>query len=132
MNTRTGDFSLSVVQAMNGLLVVALPLAAGLAFSWPLAKAVLVGALIANLSFLLLKNDLTGLMQGPAQAMKVRFFIKYYLRLSAVAVLLYFLVRYGRLSVLGLLVGLSTVVAAIVVAALSQIKNVYLSGKEAA
>jgi hypothetical protein len=87
--------------------------------------------LIANLSFLFLKNDLTLVMQGPLQAVKFRFFIKYYLRLTVLAVLLYFLVRYGQVRVIGLLLGLSTVVAGIVVAALSQAKAIYFSGKEA-
>lgn len=128
---RQDEFSLTRVQVANWLLLVAMPLAAGLTFSWAMAAAILIGALIANLSFMLLKNDLTKVMQGPLQAVRVRFFIKYYLRLSALAILLYFLVRYGHVHVLGLLVGLSTVVAGIVIAAASQAKNIYLSGKEA-
>lgn len=119
------------VQVVNWLLVMAMPLAAGLAFTWTMALAILIGALISNLSFMLLKNDLTKVMQGPLRAVKIRFFFTYYLRLSALAVLLYFLVRYGHVQVFGLLVGLSTVVAGIVIAAASQARNIYLSGKEA-
>lgn len=111
------DFSLAGLQGVIWLLALALPLAAGLAFSWTVAWAVLLGAVLANLSFILLKNDLTKIMQGPVGAVKVRFFIKYYLRLSALALVLYVLVRYGRVHVLGLLVGLSTVVLGIVIAA---------------
>ena len=125
------EFSLARVQLVNWLLVVVMPLAAGLVFSWTMALAILIGALISNLSFIFLKNDLTKFMKGPLQAVKIRFFITYYLRLSALAILLYFLVRYGHVHVFGLLVGLSTVVAGIVIAAASQAKNIYLSGKEA-
>lgn len=125
------DFSLTKVQVVNWLLMVAVPLAGGLAFSWSMAESILIGTLIANLSFMLMKNDLTRVMQGPLAAVKIRFFIKYYLRLSALAVVLFFLVRYGRVQVLGLLVGLSTVVVGIVVAAAGQAKAIYLSGKEA-
>lgn len=125
------EFSLLRVQLVNWLLLVAAPLAGGLVFSWATAESILIGALIANLSFLFLKNDLTLVMQGPLSAVKFRFFIKYYLRLTVLAVLLYFLVRYGQVRVIGLLLGLSTVVAGIVVAALSQAKAIYFSGKEA-
>jgi hypothetical protein len=125
------EFSLLRVQVVNVLLLVAAPLAGGLAFSWAMAESILIGALLANLSFLLLKNDLSQVMQGPLQAVKARFFIKYYLRLTALAVLLFFLVRYGQVRVIGLLLGLSTVVTGIVVAALSQAKAIYFSGKEA-
>jgi len=100
-------------------------------FSGRIAMAVLIGAAIANASFLLLKKDLTQVMKGPLQAVKVRFFVKYYMRLSVLAIMLYFLVRHGHVHVVGLLVGLSTVVVGIVVAAASQAKDIYLSGKEA-
>lgn len=129
--TQPVDFSLTKVQVVNWLLMVVVPLAGGLAFSWAMAESLLIGTLIANLSFMLLKNDLTRVMQGPPQAVKIHFFIKYYLRLLALAVGLFFLVRYGRVQVFGLLVGLSTVVAGIVVAAVGQAKAIYLSGKEA-
>jgi hypothetical protein len=125
------EFSLARVQVVNWVLAVAMPLAAGMTFSWSIAWAILVGALIANLSFILLKNDLTKVMKGPLQAVKLQFFIKYYLRLSALAIGLYFLVRHGHIHVFGLLVGLSTVVVGIVVAAVSQARNIYITGKEA-
>ena len=125
------EFSLVTVQIVNWLLFIAMPLAAGLTFSWSIAWAILLGALIANLSFTLLKNDLTKIMKGPLQTVKLQFFIKYYLRLSALAVVLYFLVRHGHIHVFGLLVGLSTVVVGILIAAVSQARNIYISGKEA-
>jgi hypothetical protein len=125
------EFSLARVQLVVWLLVFAMPLAAAVTFSWTIAGAILVGGLIANLSFILLKNDLTKVMKGPLQAVKLQFFIKYYLRLSALAIVLYFLVRHGHIHVFGLLVGLSTVVVGIFVAAVSQARNIYFSGKEA-
>lgn len=126
-----GEFSLTTVQVVNGVLGVSLPVIAGLTFSWDIAWAVLLGALIANLSFILLRRDLTKVMQGPLQAVKLQFFFRYYLRLSALAIVLYFLVRHGHINVFGLLVGLSTVVLGILGTALSQARNIYSSGKEA-
>lgn len=125
------EFSLARVQVVNWLLMITMPVAAWLTFSWPIALATLVGALLANLSFTLLKNDLTKVMKGPLRAVRLQFFIKYYLRLSALALLLYFLVRHGHIHVFGLLVGLSTVVVGILVAAVSQARSIYFSGKEA-
>ncbi|MBU4153463.1 MAG: ATP synthase subunit I [Proteobacteria bacterium] len=128
---RQPDFSLNTVLVCNWALLAAMPLAAAMAYSGRIAVAVLIGAVIANASFILLKKDLTQVMKGPMQAVKVRFFIKYYMRLSVLAVMLYFLVRYGQVHVVGLLVGLSSVVVGIVVAAVSQAKDIYFSGKEA-
>ncbi len=125
------EISLTKVLTVNWLLIVTVPLAAGLTFSWSIAWAILVGALIATVSFILLKNDMTKVMNGPIHAIKLQFFIKYYLRLTALAVVLYILVRHGHINVFGLLVGLSTVVLGIVIVAVSQVKNIYLSGKEA-
>ena len=101
-----------------------MPLAAGIFFSWNMAVATLVGALIANISFMVLKNDLSKVMPGPLKAVKIQFFIKYYLRFSALAVLLYFLVRYVHVHVFGLLVGLSAVAVGIFVTAVSQVKTI--------
>lgn len=128
---REPEFSLSTVLVCNWVLLVAMPIAAAMAYSGRIAVAVLVGAGIANASFILLKKDLTQVMKGPLQAVKVRFFIKYYMRLSVLAIMLYYLVRYGQVHVVGLLVGLSSVVVGIVLAAASQAKNIYFSGKEA-
>lgn len=125
------DFSLMTVQVCNWALLVTMTIAAAMTFSARIAVAVLIGSVIANVSFTLLKKDLTQVMKGPLQAVKVRFFIKYYMRLSVLAVMLYFLVRYGQIHVVGLLVGLSSVVVGIVVAAASQAKGIYFSGKEA-
>lgn len=124
------DFPLAKVQLFNWLLLAVLTGAAALAYSLKCAEGLLVGGLIANVSFLLLKNDLMKIFQGPVQAVKVRFFIKYYFRLSALAVLLYFLVRYGQLHVFGMLAGLSTVVLSICLVGLGLASN-NLSSKEA-
>ena len=126
------EFLMSRVQVVNWLLLAAMPLAAGFAFSWPMAGGTLIGALIANVSFMLLKNDLKKVLPGPLKAVKLRFFITYYLRLTALAALLYILVRYGHVHVFGLLVGLSAVALGILIAAVSKAKtfNLHL-GKEA-
>ncbi len=46
------DFPLAKVQAMSWLLLAALTVAGGLSFTWKFAEGVLVGGVIANVSFL--------------------------------------------------------------------------------
>ena len=83
--------------------------------SWFLTKdqlvagAIVIGGLIANISFWLLKKDLTRLLQGELAVVKARFFIKYYVRLAVITIILFLIVRYGAVHIMGLLTGLSTV-----------------------
>jgi len=125
------DFPLAKVQTLNWLLVVAMTLAGGLSFSLKFAEGILAGGVIASVSFIVLKNDLTKIMQGPVQAVKILFFIKYYVRLSVLALLLFFLVKHWQMHVIGLLTGLTTVVLSILIVGVSQMKNYSISAKEA-
>jgi len=74
-----------------------------------LAGSIMTGGLVANISFWLLKKDLTRLLQGELAAVKARFFIKYYARLAVIAVILFMVIRYRNVNLVGLLAGLSTV-----------------------
>jgi hypothetical protein len=125
------DFPIHKVQLFSWALLVAFSVVAWLLFSVKIAEGVLIGSLIANLSFLVLKKDLTKIFQGPVQLAKVRFFIKYYLRLFVLAVVLYMLVRYHQVHVIGLLAGLSTVVVGILFTAIDLLKKNAFSLKEA-
>lgn len=100
----------------------------GLAWLWFSglhARSVFVGGLIANLSFLLLKRDLLKLMAGPLAAVKPLFFMRYYLRLSVVAVALFLLIRYRLVNIPALLTGLATVLIGIGLALISTVKDTY-------
>lgn len=126
------EFPLARVELFNWLLLAALGIACWLTFSGESLKGLLVGGFIANLSFMALKRDLSGIFNGPPSAVKFRFFLKYYLRLSVLAVALYFLVRYWHIHIFGLLTGLSTVVFSITTVAVSEARKIFLSAKEAA
>lgn len=125
------DFPLKRVQIINWILLAVFSVSALFFFSAKVAEGVLIGSLIANLSFLVLKRDLTRIFQGPMQVAKVRFFIKYYLRLFVLAVVLYLLVRNYQVHVIGLLAGLSTVVVGILITAIDVVKKNAFSMKEA-
>lgn len=112
------------IQLLNWVLLVLLTGVAAAFFGIPSARAVLVGGLLANSSFWLLKRDLSRLLVGELAAVKVRFFIKYYARLALLALLIFVLVKYASLNIPGLLVGLSVVFLSISgVAAAAAIKT---------
>lgn len=125
------DFPLLTVQVLNWLLLLVMVVAGWAAVSAFFAKGVLVGGLLANGSFFILKRDLARIMAGPLQIAKVRFFIKYYVRLSVLAVILYFLVRYHAVHVIGMVIGLSTVVLSIGFTTAGLAKKYFLVAKEA-
>lgn len=104
-------------------------------FSWPVAKSVLIGGLLANVSFYLLRRDINRFMDNFSQAgmnwkavkqiEKVSFFLKFYGRLAILAVILYLLVSRVTVDVVGLVVGLSTIMLSVVVVVLSKGSALY-------
>ena len=124
-------FPLHKMGRLNWLLLLVMTAAGGLILSPNFAKGLFVGGLIANISFILLKKDITRVLAGPLNAAKGRFLIKYYARLTVLALILFFLVRYKSIHLVGLLVGLSTVVISIGIMVAGAAKKVALTAKEA-
>ena len=116
---------------LNWLLLVAMTAAGSLAVSPYFAKGVFIGGLIANISFILLKKDITRVLSGPLSAAKGRFLLKYYIRLTVLALILFFLVKYKSFHLVGLLLGLSTVVISIGIMVAGAARKVALTAKEA-
>ena len=124
-------FPLHKMGRLNWLLLLVMTLAGGLIISPYFAKGLFIGGLIANISFILLKKDITRVLAGPLNAAKGRFLIKYYARFTVLALILFFLVRYRSIHLVGLLVGLSTVVISIGIMVAGAAKKVALTAKEA-
>ena len=106
-------FPLDRVVRLNWLLLVGMTAAGSLFITPYFAKGLFIGGLIANISFILLKKDITRVLTGPLHTAKGRFLIRYYIRLTVLALILFFLVRYRSIHLVGLLAGLSTVVLSI-------------------
>lgn len=122
--TKDEALPLRRIQLWNWILLALLAGSSAALLGASFARGVLVGGLLANSSFWLLKRDLSRLLAGELAAVKVRFFLKYYARLTLLAVLLFILVKYGSLNIPGLLVGLSVVFLSIAgVAASAAIKT---------
>lgn len=131
VDTECGDFSLKKVQIFNWLLLVIMTGVGWLGFSAFIAQSIFIGGAIANSSFAFLKKDLIKVLSGPLEATRIRFFMKYYARLAVVVVILFFLVKYRKVHIIGLLFGLSTVLASIGLTVTGAARKIYFNVKEA-
>jgi len=122
------DISLKKVQALSIGFLVVLTGGAWLIMSWPFAQSVLVGGVIAIASFFSGHRDIDSFLktfeppkegQEKKQSGKSVYIVKFWLRLALIAVILLFFIRSGKADVIGLLLGLSTVVFAIILTTLS-------------
>ncbi len=71
---------------------------------------VLLGGFISILNFYWMERSLRGLFEKHAGNVKGTVMVKYYIRLALTAVVLYFLIAYETVNIIGLLIGLSVVV----------------------
>ena len=108
-------------------------------FAWrgrEFALGILVGGLVVVINFYLLHQALRGTLEQVAQnpqegSSRARAFFagRQLLRFFALLVIIYLLVRHGWVNIFGLLVGLSTVVLTLMLAALHE--TIKLKNKEA-
>ena len=131
MSNAVEYFPLDKLGRLNWMLLAAMTAAGGFFVSPYFAKGLFIGGLIANISFILLKKDISRVLSGPLSAAKGRFLIKYYIRLTVLALILFFLVRYKSIHLVGLLAGLSTVVISIGIMVAGAARKVALTAKEA-
>ncbi|MBU0682433.1 MAG: ATP synthase subunit I [Proteobacteria bacterium] len=126
----SAGISIAKIERFNWLFTGLMALAGWLFFSPLAAKSVLVGGIIANISFTLMRRDIVKTMQGALNSVKVVFLLKYYAKLPALALLLYFIIKHGQLAIGGLLVGLSSVVLSVGYTALCEFIRYYGSKKK--
>ena len=86
-----------------------------------------MGGFISILNFHWMERGLRGLFQKTGHNVKGSVLIKYYIRLAITAVILYFLISYETVNVIGLLIGLSVVVINIITCVIFSLsKNNFL------
>lgn len=116
---------------MVSLSMLAVLVAGGWFFyDWTVARSIIAGGLLVNASFYLLKKDIEQMItrvsaagssfKGVKNMEKVRFFIKFYARLTVLGLLLFVLSTKVQINMIGLAVGLSTVMLSVVVVVLSK------------
>lgn len=98
----------------SSVCTIVLSIAGFFFFSWPFAVGVIAGGLVAIANCFWLKSILQRAMGLPARK-AVRFAqLRYGMRLGIIAAIVSLLIIYGKINVLGLILGLSVVVIAIV------------------
>jgi len=130
------DFPIKRVEILNWLIAALLSGVAALFLPLHQAESVFIGGVLANVSYLFLKRDLTSFLQsklihiGRAEQAKRRFYIKYYLRLTAIALVVYWLISRHIVHPVGFLVGSSAIVLSICVTMLSVVGKYYFPKKK--
>jgi len=113
----------------SGLLMLVLAAGGWYLHSLAFACSVLSGGVLASGSFWLLKNDIQRVMQRVVEAEglentvftfeKTRFFLRFYARLVVLGLLLFVLASRVTINVIGLTLGLTTVMFSVVIIGLS-------------
>jgi len=103
------------------LAIVAL---AGLVFApFDFTKGIVAGGLIVTINFHMLYRTLKKSLTPPYLASHTIVLVKYYLRFIVSGLIIFLLISGGYVHPLGLFVGLSVVVASILLATLSEVKK---------
>ena len=126
---------LKMIQQFNLLMIVVFTAGSWYIFGWILARSVLIGGLMAAASFFLLKRDIEQLIgrvaaagaqvKGVKRLEKARFILKFYARLIVLGLLLFVLAGKISLNMIGLVLGLSTVMLSVVIVVLMRGRMVF-------
>ena len=129
------------MQVVSLLYLIVLTLGAGLFWSWTAAGSVLVGGLIAITSFMVSKRGLVRLLDTLPQTgegdekesrtawKKSGYLLRFWIRIAIIGVVLLLLIQSGKVNILGLILGLSTIVFTVTFTALSVARHYYFSGR---
>ena len=135
------DISLKQVQVLSFAFLAVLIGGSWLIMSWAFAQSVLVGGVIAIASFFSGHRDIASFLaafEAPGEGEEEKkkkgtgksvYIVKFWLRLALIAVILLFFIKSGRADVIGLLLGLSTVVFAIILTTVGVAGRYFLSRK---
>jgi hypothetical protein len=134
------EISIKQVQALSLGFLLALTGGSWLVMSWPFAQSVLVGGVLAIANFFSGYKDFSAFLttfespeEGKGKVKKGReksvYVFKFWFRMALMAVLLWLFIKSGKAEVIGLLLGLSTVVFAIILTTLSVAGHYFLSRK---
>jgi hypothetical protein len=107
----------------NWVLLAAAVLVGLVAFQFDVALGIFAGGLIVTVNFHLLARTLKKSLTPPHLVSHNVIIAKYYVRFIASGVIIFFLISGHYVDPLGLFVGLSVVVASIVVATVRELKN---------
>ncbi len=126
---------LRYVQRFNAIVLAILVAGGWYFFSWQLARSILIGGAVATGSFLLLQRDIKQFMsafegvdlhwQAVKRIEKIKFFVRFYGRLTVLGLLIFLIITRIEIDILGLLVGLSTIMLSVIVVVLAKAKTIF-------
>ena len=115
---------LKFVTKTNWILFFAVSILGFILATPDFAKGVLSGGLIVTINFHLLSRTLKKSLTPPYLSSHTSIIAKYYLRFTASGVILFLLIAGHFVDPLGLFIGLSVVVASIVLATMSELTKI--------
>lgn len=125
----SGVIILRMVQQFNLVIIAVFTVGSWYIIDWNLAQSVLIGGVLASISFFLLKRDAEQLIDQVAdagQAMSLKglarssFILKFNGRLVVLGLLLYVLTTKININIIGLVIGLSTVMLSVIIVVLTR------------
>lgn len=111
------------LEIANWVVLAVFVLAGALIFSLKFTLGVLLGGLISIVNYHWLCRDVKKVFAHLTDRAKSRIMFKYYIRFGITAVALYFIVSSGIVEVVGLLIGLSTVIVNIAITAVMALSK---------
>lgn len=114
---------ITFVTYANWLLLVAAVVVAFSNFSFQVGLGVIAGGLIVTINFHLLAKTLKKALTPPATTSIKGVLVKYYIRFTITAVIIYLLMNTQKVDPVGLIVGLSIVVASLMFATLNELRQ---------
>lgn len=131
MEQEQNEFPIRRVERLNWIVAIGLGAIAGVTLSPFMSMSVFIGGFLANISFMLLKRDLKKFLQGKlirsgkVEQAKRRFYLNYYIRLSALSLVIFLLISRHIVQPVAFLVGMSAIVLSISITMLTVVKKFY-------
>ncbi|MCK5516148.1 MAG: ATP synthase subunit I, partial [Desulfobulbaceae bacterium] len=133
--------SLQKMQSVCWIVLAGMTLGSFFVVSVSFAWSVLAGGVISNVSFLISQKDIRGFVesitsfsepdarQAKAKQGQKGYLLKFWLRIAIIGIALLLLIKSGVVNIFGLILGLSTVVLAVMFVSLNVIRRYYFSGR---
>lgn len=132
--------SLQKMQAVSWFFLTILTIGAWFLHSFFFAWSVFIGGLIAIFSFWVTHKDVTSFfcrlaVAEPASGGKKQikskgeYLIRFWIRIAIIGAVLLVLIKYNKVHIIGLILGLSTVVFAVTFTALNAARRYFFSGR---
>jgi hypothetical protein len=116
---------LTFVTRSNWVLLAAVSLLGLLAATPAFARGIIFGGLIVTINFHLLAHTLNKALRPKRLTSPNVVLIKYYIRFIVSGVIIFFLISQQMVNPIGLVIGLSVVVASIILATMVELKKLF-------